>query len=171
MRRTGVAIGAAMLAATVGIQANVERYVGALVSTDNADGMVIDNLGFDGPACPDLFFISELACSLAGREMDLDLVGGSKVAEIYGETKTKEAYYCNFAVNPEYLDVIKKGPTRITGSDAEGEVRVIEYPDHPLFIVTLFVPQSRSTAEEPHPLVNAFLDSVVKAEQISYWKN
>ncbi len=105
-------------------------------------------------------FISELACSLAGREMDLSFEEGSKVAEIYGSTCAKEAYYCNFAVNPEYLEEIRKGPIRISGSDSEGEVRVIEYPDHPFFIGTLFVPQTRSRKENPHPLVTAFLKSV-----------
>ena len=105
-------------------------------------------------------FISELACSLAGRQMELELVEGSKVAGIYGSTRAKEAYYCNFAVNPEYIEEIKNGPIRITGSDAEGEVRVIEYPDHPFFIATLFVPQTRSTSEKPHPLVNAFLTAI-----------
>ena len=107
-------------------------------------------------------FISELSCSLAGREMDLKLVRGSKIAEIYGSTNTTESYYCNFAVNPQYLEDIKNGPIKITGSDSEGEVRVVEYPDHPFFIATLFVPQIRSTIEQPHPLVNAFLEAVLR---------
>ena len=106
-------------------------------------------------------FISELSCSLAGREMELSFQKGSKVAGIYGSTNAKEAYYCNFAVNPEYLEEIKQGPIEITGSDAEGEVRVIEYPNHSFFIGTLYVPQTRSTREKPHPLVTAFLKSIV----------
>lgn len=109
-------------------------------------------------------FISELACSLAGREMSLEFVEDSRVARIYGSTAAKEAYYCNFAVNPEYLEEIRNGPINITGSDSEGEVRVIEYSEHPFFIATLFVPQIRSTPEQPHPLVNAFLKAVVAAE-------
>ena len=105
-------------------------------------------------------FISELTCSLTGREMELEFSEGSKVSEIYGSTKAMESYYCNFAVNPEYLDQIKKGPIRITGADAEGEVRVVEYPFHPFFIATLYVPQTRSTPERPHPLVTAFLKAI-----------
>ena len=107
-------------------------------------------------------FISELACSLAGREMKLRLSAGSKVAEIYGATEVIEQYYCNFGVNPAYLDQITSGPLRVIGSDSEGEVRVVEHPDHPFFIGTLFVPQVLSTPERPHPLVRAFVAEVAK---------
>ena len=105
-------------------------------------------------------FISKLACSLAGREMELLLAPNSRIAEIYGSSEAKERYYCNFAVNPEFIEAIRKGPIAITGSDAEGEVRVVEYPDHPFFIATLFVPQTLSKPNKPHPLVTAFLRAV-----------
>src|SRR5438132_1574661 len=36
-------------------------------------------------------------------------------------------------------------------------VRVLELPSHPFFLGTLFVPQTRSTPERPHPLVIAFV--------------
>ena len=68
-----------------------------------------------------------------------------------------EQYYCNFGVNPDKVPLLRKGPLQITGSDAEGEVRVVELPDHPFFVGTLFVPQLRSTPERPHPLVTAFI--------------
>lgn len=106
-------------------------------------------------------FISQLACSLAGREMQLSFVAGSKVAEIYGGVSATEHYYCNFGVNPDCIRELKNGPLKISGSDIEGEARVIEYPGHPFFIGTLFVPQTRSTPEMPHPLVTAFLRAVV----------
>jgi CTP synthase (UTP-ammonia lyase) len=106
-------------------------------------------------------FISELACSLAGREMQLKFVPGSQVAAIYGELLAAEQYYCNFGVNPDCISALKQGPLTVSGSDAEGEIRVIEYPEHPFFIGTLFVPQTGSTPERPHPLVTAFLKAVV----------
>ena len=105
-------------------------------------------------------FISELVCSLAGRQMELRLLAGSTVAEIYGTTEVTEQYYCNFGLNPEYLDQIRSGPLQIAGSDSEGEVRVIELPGHPFFIGTLFVPQMLSTPNRPHSLVSAFVAAV-----------
>lgn len=105
-------------------------------------------------------FISQLACSLAGRDMQLNFAPNSRVAAIYGETTASEQYYCNFGINPDYLDDLKQGPMQISGADAEGDIRVIEWPSHPFFIGTLFVPQARSTPERPHPLVSAFLTAV-----------
>ncbi|HEY8158532.1 MAG TPA: CTP synthase [Methylobacter sp.] len=106
-------------------------------------------------------FISQLDCSLAGREMQLNFVPGSQVAAIYGELSAKEHYYCNFGVNPDCIGELKQGPLNISGSDTEGEIRVIEHPNHPFFIGTLFVPQSRPTSLRPHPLITAFLKAVV----------
>ena len=108
------------------------------------------------PYASDLF-ISRLACSLAGREMKLKFVEGSKIAALYGSLSATEEYYCNFGVNPDKLPLFTSSALRSTGSDAEGELRVIELPDHPFFLGTLFVPQARSTADNPHPLVSAFL--------------
>ena len=102
------------------------------------------------PYASDLF-ISQLACSLAGREMRLTFVEGSKVAAIYGSLSATEEYYCNFGVNPDRMPLLMGSALRNTGSDAEGELRVIELPDHPFFLGTLFVPQARSTASNPHP--------------------
>jgi len=102
-------------------------------------------------------FITPLECSLAGRSMALTLTPGSQVASIYGSTSATEQYYCNFGVAPERVPLLKSGPLRVTGSDAEGEVRVIELPGHPFFIGTLFVPQQRSAPGRPHPLLAAFV--------------
>lgn len=105
-------------------------------------------------------FITQLDCSLAGREMELTFSSGSRVAEIYGGTSAIEQYYCNFGVNRDYVSHLKSGPLRITGYDSDGETRVIELPGHPFFVGTLFVPQARSTADRPHPLVTAFIKAV-----------
>lgn len=107
-------------------------------------------------------FISQLACSLAGQTMQLSFLPGSQIAAIYRATLATEEYYCNFGVNPDHLSDLKSGPLKVTGSDSEGEVRVVELPEHPFFLGTLFVPQARSTRENPHPLVTAFLEEVGK---------
>ncbi len=60
------------------------------------------------------------------------------------------------------MDLIQSGPIRIVGSDNEGEIRVLEFPGHPFFIGTLFVPQALSTEKNPHPLVTGFLQAILK---------
>lgn len=105
-------------------------------------------------------FISQLTCSLAGREMLLNFLPNSQIASIYGSLSAKEKYYCNFGVNPKHIQHLNHGTLKISGSDSEGEVRVVELPEHPFFIGTLFVPQLRSEPNSPHPLVTEFLKVV-----------
>jgi CTP synthase (UTP-ammonia lyase) len=105
-------------------------------------------------------FISRLACSLVGREFLISLQPGSLVARTYGTTTVTEQYYCNFGVNPDHTASLASGKLGIVGSDAEGEVRVVELRDHPFFVGTLFVPQLRSLPESPHPLIGGFLNAI-----------
>jgi CTP synthase (UTP-ammonia lyase) len=108
--------------------------------------------------------ISKLACSLRGKEMVLTLSPGSLSASLYGKLEAKERYYCSFGVNPRFAEQLEKGPISIAGSDGEGEIRVIEYPGHPFYIGTLFVPQALSTEDRPHPIVTGFLKAVAEGE-------
>ncbi len=107
-------------------------------------------------------FISKLECSLAGREMLLQFVPNSRVSQIYGSHSATEQYYCNFGINPDCIELLKSGPMNFVASDAEGEIRVIELPQHPYYVGTLYVPQMRSTEQDPHPLVTAFLQSAAE---------
>ena len=51
---------------------------------------------------------------------------------------------------------------QVVGSDKEGEIRILELRDHLFFVATLFVPQTRSLADRPHPLVTAFIRIVAE---------
>ncbi len=102
-------------------------------------------------------FVTELACSLVGPTMPVSLEPGSRAALLYGKTKVREQYYCNFGLNPEHQRTLDDGGLRVTGFDDDGEARVLELLEHPFYLATLFVPQARSTPERPHPLVTGFL--------------
>ena len=105
-------------------------------------------------------FIARLSCSLRGREMQLSFVSGSMVEKLYGMSQAIERYYCSLGVNPAFLDSLRSGPLKIVGKDSEGEVRVVELPNHPFFLGTLYVPQAQSRADKPHPLVTGFLQAL-----------
>jgi CTP synthase (UTP-ammonia lyase) len=117
--------------------------------------------------CASNLFVSRLDCSLAGREMELRFAPDSLVAGHYGSTRAIESYYCNFGVHPGQITALSSGELRIVGADNEGEVRVVELPGHPFFVGTLFVPQSRSLPNAPHPLVNAFVRAAASAASSS----
>lgn len=128
-------------------------------------------------------FISRLGCSLAGKTMEVRLAAGSRAAEAYRSLAAVERYYCNFGINPEVVAELfgsgsaeaspshsdssptpawdeARGSSRtltISGTDQDGEPRVIELPGHSFFVATLYVPQLRSRPDEPHPLVMEWL--------------
>jgi CTP synthase (UTP-ammonia lyase) len=104
-------------------------------------------------------FISRLACSLVGRTMTISLEPASKLHRIYGQSQVQEEYLCNFGVNPMFVDTLRSSGLAVVGSDEEGEVRAVELKGHRFFFGTLFLPQHKSTASNPHPLVTAFLNT------------
>jgi CTP synthase (UTP-ammonia lyase) len=107
-------------------------------------------------------FVSELECSLVGRTMPVSLEPGSRAATLYGTAAVREQYYCNFGLNPEHQRTLDEGGLRVVGFDADGEARVLELPEHPFYLATLFVPQTSSSPERPHPLITGFLKAALE---------
>jgi CTP synthase (UTP-ammonia lyase) len=89
------------------------------------------------------------------------LVAGTAAARLYGVEAATEAYYCNYGVNADYLKRLEDGGLRVSGLGDEGEVRLVELPDHPFFMATLFLPQARSTRANPHPVLGGFAAALV----------
>ncbi|WP_280240577.1 CTP synthase C-terminal region-related (seleno)protein [Nocardia abscessus] len=102
-------------------------------------------------------FVSELTCSLAGKTMPVTLTAGTRVANLYGKAEVEEQYYCNFGLNPAHQSTLNDGGFLVTGVDGDGEARVLELPEHPFYMATLFVPQARSRPDLPHPLIVGLL--------------
>jgi CTP synthase (UTP-ammonia lyase) len=102
--------------------------------------------------------LTELSCSIAGKELPVTLAAESLAANVWGRERIVERYYCRFGLNPEYRD--RLGDLRVTGWDDAGEARVVELPGHPFFMATLFVPQS--TGGSAHPMAVAFLESATR---------
>ncbi len=48
---------------------------------------------------------------------------------------------------------------KIVGVDNRGNARIVELSDHRFFLATLFLPQSSSSAERPHPLIIEYLNA------------
>ncbi|MHB1548523.1 MAG: CTP synthase C-terminal region-related (seleno)protein [Acidimicrobiales bacterium] len=104
-------------------------------------------------------FITPLSCSLAGQTMTVHLVDNTIASRAYGRTTVTERYYCNFGLNPAYLDTIVQAGLTVSGTDSNDEPRILELPSHPFFVATLFVPQTSSTPAAPHPLLAALVEA------------
>jgi CTP synthase (UTP-ammonia lyase) len=102
-------------------------------------------------------FITPLSCSHVGKTMEVNVKPGTRAADIYKNTRATERYYCNFGLNPAYQDRLEGAGLQISGVDEAGEARIMELPQHPFFIGTLFVPQAHSAKGHPHPIVMEFV--------------
>jgi CTP synthase (UTP-ammonia lyase) len=102
-------------------------------------------------------FVSPLSCSVAGQRMTVHLLPDSQAAMAYGSEMAAEDYYCNFGLNLEYLDAITKAGLKVTGTDQDGEPRILELPNLRYFVATLFVPQTSSPVGKPHPIIRSFI--------------
>lgn len=106
----------------------------------------------DGP-----MVISELLCSLVGRTMTVDLADPDLRAS-YRADRAEETYYCRFGLRESYLPRLTAAGLVVAGTDpADGGTRILRLAGHPFFYLTLFVPQSSSTPDRPHPLVTSYL--------------
>jgi CTP synthase (UTP-ammonia lyase) len=95
-----------------------------------------------------------------GQSQTVTILPGTRAARLYGAVDATEHYCCNYGVNPHYRRRLEEGGLRVSGVGAEGEIRIIEVPDHPFFLATLFLPQARSTSAEPHPLLVGYAETV-----------
>jgi CTP synthase (UTP-ammonia lyase) len=107
------------------------------------------------PEAADLV-VTPLSCSLWGQEHRVVLLAGSRAAELYGVESVVEDYFCSYGLSPEYRPRMEDSGLRVSGVDEEGEPRIVELEGHPFFLATLFCFQTRSRADEPHPLVAGF---------------
>lgn len=101
--------------------------------------------------------ITPLTCSMFGERMDVDVRPGTIASAAYGRSRTTERYYCNLGLNPDYVDALVAGGLVVSGVDQDGAVRILEHPRMRFFMGTLFVPQTSSAADAPHPLLVAFV--------------
>jgi CTP synthase (UTP-ammonia lyase) len=104
-------------------------------------------------------FVTPLSCSLVGETMSVRIESNSNAGALYGTESATERYYCNFGLNPDYEQDLTAGGLSVSGRDQDDEVRIVELPDHPFFVGTLFVPQMSSTPTRPHPLLVGFVEA------------
>ena len=116
----------------------------------------MDTAGHAEYGSTDDLIIDELYCSLVGQTLRLHLVD-PQVIEWYGGSAADERYYCRFGLDESYRPALEAAGLRVGGVDAaDGSTRILRIPELPFYVLTLFVPQTRSEPGAPHPLIHAF---------------
>jgi len=93
------------------------------------------------------------------------LVAGTRAGTVYGVSEVVEDFWCNYGVNSDYVDALVSAGLTPTGFSADGEIRIMELNDHPFFVATLFLPQTRSRPGQPHPLLAAFAEAAASYQR------
>jgi CTP synthase (UTP-ammonia lyase) len=104
--------------------------------------------------------IALLECALVEATDSVRLVKGSRIHAAYARDEASEGYHCRYGINPEFLDALTNAGLRIVARSADGEVRALELPSHPFFVLTLFQPERAALRGECPPLVEAFLREI-----------
>ena len=105
-----------------------------------------------------------LVCSLYGKEVFVTPVDGSRFAG-WLPAPFNGMHYCNYAASAESVAALQGAGVVVgaTGEDAGAEV--LEFPDHPFYVVSMFQPHIGALAGAPiHPLVDAFMRAVLTAQ-------
>lgn len=92
---------------------------------------------------------------------------GTLARQVYGKEETVEEFRCNYGLDLEYRDKVGSGGLKIAGVDSNGEVRIVELPNHRFFIATLFLPQLSSSSNMPHPLIVAYMKAATAFQRRS----
>ncbi|ONI86376.1 hypothetical protein ALI144C_10610 [Actinosynnema sp. ALI-1.44] len=109
--------------------------------------------GENDPDADDLLIVP-LACSLVGHEGAIAVEPDSLAHKILGAGRTVERYHCAYGTSERHLRTLREHGLRVTGTDDEGQLRIVELPDHPFFLATLFQPELAEC--QPHPIVRMF---------------
>ena len=80
------------------------------------------------------------------------IAGNTQAHSIYKKDRVAEVFACNYGFNETFADRLFENGLRVSGRDEDGTIRIVELPQHPFYIATLFVPQMISTSEQPHPV-------------------
>jgi CTP synthase (UTP-ammonia lyase) len=103
--------------------------------------------------------VTQLSCTLFGKSQRVIVLAGSRAAQLYGRGEAIEDYYCSYGLNPDFRQQFEQAGLRVSGVDDDGQVRIVELKGHPFFLATLFCFQTRSRADQPHPLVAGFVQA------------
>lgn len=105
--------------------------------------------------------LSALSCQVAGTKMAVRLEAGTLAGALYGVGDVVEEYFCRYGISPQFSALLQREGMRVSGVDVGGEPRVIELPGKGFYLATLFVPQTASMPERPHPLLVGYLKAAL----------
>jgi CTP synthase len=88
----------------------------------------------------------------------VDLPGGTRTLEAYGEPVIHERHRHRYEVNNHFRPRLVEAGLVVSGTFQEGRlVEIIELPEHPWFVASQFHPEFKSRPTRPAPLFREFV--------------
>jgi CTP synthase (UTP-ammonia lyase) len=103
--------------------------------------------------------VAPLACSLVGETRVVRAVSGTRAAAICGEAPMAGYHFCSYGLAAEWTPALQEAGLVVSGYADDGTAEIVELPDHPFYVATLFQPQVEAEASNDaplHPLLLAF---------------
>jgi CTP synthase (UTP-ammonia lyase) len=101
-----------------------------------------------------------LACSLYGRSAMVRPVPDTRFAGWVAEP-FEGMHFCNYAPSGESIAALESAGVVVGATGDEAGAEVLEFPDHPFYVVSMFQPHIGALEGAPiHPLIAAFVRAV-----------
>lgn len=104
--------------------------------------------------------VTRLACSLVGEVRPVTAVPGTRAAAICGLEPFDGFHYCNFGLAPRFEDALVRAGLVVSGHAPDAGVEIVELPEHPFYVGTMFQPQMSQQNGREHPVLEAFFAAV-----------
>jgi CTP synthase (UTP-ammonia lyase) len=109
--------------------------------------------------------ISRLVCSLLGESEELEITDSdSFIYRAMKKNKFHGKYFCSYGINDKYKDILRSNGLSFIVKSADGQIRAFELKSHPFFVGTLFQPALNSCEDNPDPLIEGFVQQVLRVK-------
>ncbi len=126
--------------------------------TRNVLGVAATHAESDGEADDNV--VSGLACSLQGQERLVSPVAGTRFASWYPEPFLG-MHFCSYAPTPDAVGALQEAGVIVGATAPDAGAEVLELPDHPFYVTSMFQPHIGASAGEPiDQLIHAFISAV-----------
>jgi len=155
----------------LGMQMMVIEFARNVLGLKGADSREFASAGADSAETPHYVIdlmenqknISRLGGTMRLGAYDCELMSGSRVEQIYGETLVRERHRHRYEFNNDYLDEYENHGMMCSGRNPDADlVEIVEVPSLKWYVGTQFHPEYQSTVLNPHPL---FMDFIKAASE------
>jgi CTP synthase len=102
--------------------------------------------------------IEDLGGTMRLGAQAVEVAGGTRARELYGESVIFERHRHRYEVNNLYRAQLVEAGLVVSGTFEEGRlVEIVELPEHPWFVASQFHPEFKSRPTRPAPLFQGFV--------------